>query len=62
MTAHTNPPGTMPTTSASLAEDWRTQVSNIEQLARAQGLKYHPVEFEVVPGRKGSQAANVQKV
>jgi len=49
MTAHTNPPGTMPTTSASLAEDWRTQVSNIEQLARAQGLKYHPVEFEVVP-------------
>jgi len=30
-------------------DDWRQQIVNIEQLARAQGLKYHPVEFEVVP-------------
>jgi len=30
-------------------EDWQTHISRIEQLARAQGLKYHPVEFEVVP-------------
>jgi len=31
------------------AEDWQSHISRIEQLARAQGLKYHPVEFEVVP-------------
>jgi stage V sporulation protein R len=37
----------MPTSLQS--EDWQTHVSSIEQLARAQGLKYHPVEFEVVP-------------
>ena len=30
-------------------EDWQSHISRIEQLARAQGLKYHPVEFEVVP-------------
>src|ERR1043165_4214824 len=30
-------------------EDWRNQVERIEQLAKSQGLKYHPVEFEVVP-------------
>jgi|HigsolmetaAR202D_1030399.scaffolds.fasta_scaffold01695_5 stage V sporulation protein R len=30
-------------------EDWRVHISRIEQLARSQGLKYHPVEFEVVP-------------
>src|SRR5262245_8895049 len=30
-------------------EDWRHQVARIEQLAKSQGLKYHPVEFEVVP-------------
>jgi stage V sporulation protein R len=31
------------------AEDWQSHISSIEKLARAQGLKYHPVEFEVVP-------------
>ncbi len=31
------------------AEDWQIHVNQIEQLARDQGLKYHPVEFEVVP-------------
>jgi stage V sporulation protein R len=30
-------------------EDWQAHISRIEQLARSQGLKYHPVEFEVVP-------------
>jgi stage V sporulation protein R len=30
-------------------DDWRHHITQIEQLARAQGLKYHPVEFEVVP-------------
>lgn len=30
-------------------EEWRTYVARIEQLASDQGLKYHPVEFEVVP-------------
>src|SRR5918999_5118509 len=30
-------------------EDWQTHISRIEQIARAQGLKYNPVEFEVVP-------------
>ena len=29
-------------------EDWQSHISRIEQLARAQGLKYHPVEF--LPG------------
>ena len=29
--------------------NWQTQVAQIESLARQQGLKYHPVEFEVVP-------------
>src|SRR5688572_31124710 len=37
----------MPTSLQS--EDWQSHISSIEQLARAQGLKYHPVEFEVVP-------------
>jgi stage V sporulation protein R len=32
-----------------MTEDWQAHISRIEQLARAQGLKYHPVEFEVVP-------------
>jgi stage V sporulation protein R len=30
-------------------EGWQQQIARIEQLARSQGLKYHPVEFEVVP-------------
>ena len=30
-------------------EDWRHHIARIEQLAQSQGLKYHPVEFEVVP-------------
>jgi stage V sporulation protein R len=30
-------------------EDWQSHINRIEQLARTQGLKYHPVEFEVVP-------------
>jgi stage V sporulation protein R len=30
-------------------EDWQAHISRIEELARSQGLKYHPVEFEVVP-------------
>jgi stage V sporulation protein R len=30
-------------------DDWRLHIAQIEQLAKAQGLKYHPVEFEVVP-------------
>ncbi len=29
--------------------DWQKQISQIEALARSVGLKYHPVEFEVVP-------------
>lgn len=32
-----------------VTEDWRRHVAQIEQLAKAQGLNYHPVEFEVVP-------------
>ena len=32
-----------------MAEDWQTHISRIEQLAREKGLKYHRVEFEVVP-------------
>lgn len=32
-----------------MTDDWRTQISQIEALARSVGLKYHPVEFEVVP-------------
>jgi stage V sporulation protein R len=32
-----------------MSDDWRTQISQIEALARSVGLKYHPVEFEVVP-------------
>ena len=32
-----------------MTEDWQTHINRIEQLARAQGLSYHPVEFEVVP-------------
>src|SRR5919106_4213480 len=32
-----------------MAEDWRAHISRIEALARSVGLKYHPVEFEVVP-------------
>lgn len=32
-----------------MTEDWRTHVVRIEELARAQGLKYNPVEFEAVP-------------
>ncbi len=32
-----------------MTEDWRTHIAQIEQLARSQGLQYHPVEFEVVP-------------
>lgn len=32
-----------------MAEDWRNHIVRIEELARAQGLKYNPVEFEVVP-------------
>ncbi|HLS79776.1 MAG TPA: SpoVR family protein [Steroidobacter sp.] len=32
-----------------MTEDWRAHISRIEQLARSQGLIYHPVEFEVVP-------------
>ncbi len=27
----------------------RTQIEQIEALAKSLGLKYHPVEFEVVP-------------
>jgi len=30
-------------------EDWRNHIARIEQLARSQGMKYHPVEFEIVP-------------
>jgi stage V sporulation protein R len=32
-----------------MAEDWQSNIARIEQLARSQGLKYHAVEFEVVP-------------
>ncbi len=32
-----------------MIEDWRTQIAQIEALAKSVGLKYHPVEFEVVP-------------
>src|SRR3954465_15120736 len=32
-----------------MSEDWRNYVVRIEQLARSLGMKYHPVEFEVVP-------------
>ncbi len=28
---------------------WQSYVPRIEELARARGLKFHPVEFEVVP-------------
>jgi len=30
-------------------EDWRNHIARIEELAKSQGMKYHPVEFEVVP-------------
>ena len=32
-----------------MPEDWQSYIARIEQLARTQGLKYNPVEFEVVP-------------
>jgi len=32
-----------------MTEDWQSHISRIEQLARSQGMKYDPVEFEVVP-------------
>lgn len=32
-----------------MTEDWQTHITRIEQLARSQGLRYDPVEFEVVP-------------
>jgi stage V sporulation protein R len=32
-----------------MTDDWRNHVVQIEALARSIGLKYHPVEFEVVP-------------
>ena len=32
-----------------MIEDWRTQVAQIESLAKSVGLEYHPVDFEVVP-------------
>jgi stage V sporulation protein R len=32
-----------------MTEDWQQHISRIEQLAREKGLKYHRVEFEVVP-------------
>jgi len=32
-----------------MIDDWRKQIAQIEALARSIGLKYHPVEFEVVP-------------
>ena len=31
------------------SEDWQGHISQIEKLAKSLGLKYHPVEFEVVP-------------
>ncbi|PZN35397.1 MAG: stage V sporulation protein R [Proteobacteria bacterium] len=40
-----------------MIEDWRSQIPNIEALARAQGLKYHPVEFEAVPDSFMSEIA-----
>jgi stage V sporulation protein R len=30
-------------------DDWRTHIARIEQLAKQLGLRYHPVEFELVP-------------
>lgn len=36
-------------TPSPMSGDWRTHIARIEELARAQGLKYNPVEFEVVP-------------
>jgi stage V sporulation protein R len=32
-----------------MVDEWRQHISRIEALARHLGLKYHPVEFEVVP-------------
>ena len=32
-----------------MTDDWRNHIPRIEALARSIGLKYHPVEFEVVP-------------
>ncbi|HEY5809448.1 MAG TPA: SpoVR family protein, partial [Povalibacter sp.] len=32
-----------------MTEDWQSHINRIEQLARSQGLRYDPVEFEVVP-------------
>ena len=32
-----------------MTEDWQSHISRIEQLARNQGMRYDPVEFEVVP-------------
>jgi stage V sporulation protein R len=32
-----------------MTEDWRNHISRIEKLAKTQGLRYHPVEFEIVP-------------
>ncbi|MFL6576344.1 MAG: SpoVR family protein, partial [Povalibacter sp.] len=32
-----------------MAEDWQSHITRIEQLARSQGMRYDPVEFEVVP-------------
>src|SRR6188768_4277116 len=32
-----------------MTEDWQSHISRIEQLARSQGMRYDPVEFEVVP-------------
>src|SRR5262245_38674445 len=32
-----------------MTEDWQSHIIRIEQLARSQGMRYDPVEFEVVP-------------
>ncbi|MBB6093255.1 stage V sporulation protein R [Povalibacter uvarum] len=32
-----------------MPEDWQSHITRIEQLARSQGMRYDPVEFEVVP-------------
>jgi stage V sporulation protein R len=32
-----------------MTEDWQSHITRIEQLARSQGMRYDPVEFEVVP-------------
>jgi stage V sporulation protein R len=32
-----------------MTDDWQLHIARIEKLARSQGLKYSPVEFEVVP-------------